>query len=162
MKSRQLSQVDCNVICSTNAKLQIKCKAQEFTLAENVAAAARDFMLSKQTAFEAAAGDVVTTDTVGLLPVPVLGPVFENLNQQIRPVIAAVGARAYPDNGNQKTFIRPTWTTHTSVATQSSELAAVSATTPVIASNVISQIRREFSMKATKAFIHREGHVDMY
>ena len=109
------------------------------TTFENVAAAARDFMLSKQTAFEAAAGDVVTTDTVGLLPVPVLGPVFENLNQQIRPVIAAVGARAYPDNGNQKTFIRPTWTTHTSVATQANELAAVSATTPVIASNVISK-----------------------
>jgi hypothetical protein len=107
------------------------------TTFENVSAAARDYMLSKQTAFEAAAGDVVTTDTVGLLPVPVLGPVFENLNQQIRPVIAAVGARAYPDNGNQKTFIRPTWTTHTSVATQSSELAAVSATTPIIASNVI-------------------------
>jgi HK97 family phage prohead protease len=109
------------------------------TTFENVAAAARDFMLSKQTAFEAAAGDVLTTDTVGLLPVPVLGPVFANLNQAIRPVVAAVGARAYPDGGNQKTFIRPTWTTHTSVATQSTELTAVSATTPVIASNVISK-----------------------
>ena len=109
------------------------------TTFENVAAAARDFMLSKQTAFEAAAGDVLTTDTPGLLPVPVLGPVFENLNQQIRPVVAAVGARAYPDNGTQKTFIRPTWTTHTSVATQANELASVSATTPVIASNVISK-----------------------
>ena len=109
------------------------------TTFENVAAAAREFMLSKQTAFEAAAGDVLTTDTVGLLPVPVLGPVFQNLNQQIRPVVAAVGARAYPDNGTQKTFVRPTWTTHTSVATQSTELTAVSATTPVIASNVISK-----------------------
>jgi hypothetical protein len=109
------------------------------TTFENVSAAARDFMRSKQSAFEAAAGDVLTTDTVGLLPVPVLGPVFENLNQSIRPVVAAVGARAYPDGGSQKTFVRPTWTTHTSVATQSSELAAVSATTPVIASNVISK-----------------------
>jgi HK97 family phage prohead protease len=109
------------------------------TTFENVSAAARDFMLSKQTAFEAAAGDVLTTDTVGLLPVPVLGPVFENLNQRIRPVIAAIGARAYPDGGNQKTFVRPTWTTHTSVATQSTELTAVSATTPIIASNVISK-----------------------
>jgi hypothetical protein len=54
-------------------------------------------------------------------------------------VVAAVGARAYPDGGNQKTFIRPTWTTHTSVATQSTELTAVSATTPVIASNVVSK-----------------------
>ena len=106
---------------------------------ENVSAAARDFVLSKQSAFEAAAGDVLTTDTAGLLPVPVLGPVFANLNQAIRPVVAAIGARAYPDGGNQKTFVRPTWTTHTSVSSQANELAAVSATTPVIASNVISK-----------------------
>ena len=109
------------------------------TTFDNVAAAARDYVASKQSAFQFAAGDVLTTDTVGLLPVPVLGPVFANLNQAIRPVVAAVGARAYPDNGTQKTFVRPTWTTHTSVATQSTELTAVSATTPVIASNVISK-----------------------
>ena len=109
------------------------------TTFDNVAAAARDYVASKQSAFEFAAGDVLTTDTPGLLPVPVLGPVFANLNQAIRPVIAAIGARAYPDGGTQKTFIRPTWTTHTSVATQASELAAVSATTPVIASNVITK-----------------------
>jgi hypothetical protein len=106
---------------------------------ENVSAAARDYVASQQSAFQFAAGDVLTTDTAGLLPVPVLGPVFANLNQAIRPVVAAIGARAYPDGGNQKTFIRPTWTTHTSVATQSTELSAVSATTPVIASNVISK-----------------------
>ena len=93
---------------------------------------------TKQTALQAAAGDVLTTDTPGLLPVPVLGPVFEDLNY-IRPVVAAIGARAMPDGGNQKTFIRPTWTTHTSVAAQSPELSAVSATTPVIASNVVSK-----------------------
>ena len=92
----------------------------------------------KQTALQAAAGDVLTTDTPGLLPVPVLGPVFQDLNY-IRPVVAAVGARAFPDSGNQKTFIRPTWTTHTSVASQSPELNPVSATTPVIASNVVSK-----------------------
>lgn len=93
---------------------------------------------TKQTALQAAAGDVLTTDTPGLLPVPVLGPVFEDLNY-IRPVVAAIGARAMPDGGNQKTFIRPTWTTHTSVAAQSPELDPVSATTPVIASNVVSK-----------------------
>ena len=93
---------------------------------------------SRQSALQAAAGDVLTTDTPGLLPVPVLGPVFEDLNY-IRPVVAAVGTRAMPDGGNQKTFIRPTWTTHPSVAAQGSELGAVSATTPVIASNVISK-----------------------
>jgi HK97 family phage prohead protease len=104
----------------------------------NVAAAARDFAISKQTALQAAAGDVITTDTPGLLPVPVLGPVFQDLNY-IRPVVAAIGARAMPDGGNQKTFIRPTWTTHPSVAAQANELDASSATTPVIASNVVTK-----------------------
>ena len=108
------------------------------TTFENVAAAARNFALSKQTALQAAAGDVITTDTPGLLPVPVLGPVFEDLNY-IRPVVNAVGARAMPDGGNQKTWIRPTWTTHTSVAAQSTELSVASATTPVIASNVVTK-----------------------
>ena len=104
----------------------------------NVSAAARDYMLANQSALQAAAGDVLTTDTPGLLPVPVLGPVFDDLNY-IRPVVAAVGARAMPDGGQSKTWIRPTWTTHTSVAAQSPELNPVSATTPVIASNVVSK-----------------------
>lgn len=104
----------------------------------NVAAAANDYMKSQQTALQAAAGDVLTTDTPGLLPVPVLGPVFDDLNY-IRPVVAAIGARAMPDGGNTKTFIRPTWTTHTSVASQGTELTGVSATTPVIASNSVSK-----------------------
>jgi HK97 family phage prohead protease len=94
---------------------------------------------SKQTALQAAAGDVLTTDTPGLLPIPVLGPVFDDLNYN-RPVVAAVGARAYPDGGQSKTFIRPTWTTHTSVGAQSTELTGVSATTPVIASNSVAKV----------------------
>ena len=104
----------------------------------NVAAAARDFALSKQSALQAAAGDSTTSDTPGLLSQIVLAPVFADLNY-IRPVVAAVGARAMPDGGNQKTFVRPTWTTHTSVGTQSTELSSVSATTPVIASNVVTK-----------------------
>ena len=104
----------------------------------NVAAAAQEFAKSNQTALQAAAGDVTTGDTAGLLPVPVLAPVFADLNYN-RPVVAAIGARAMPDGGNSKTFIRPTWTTHPSVAAQSSELAAVSATTPVVASNVVTK-----------------------
>jgi hypothetical protein len=105
---------------------------------DNVSAAAREYMLSNQSALQAAAGDVLTSDTPGLLPVPVLGPVFDDLNY-IRPVVAAVGARAMPDGGQSKTWIRPTWTTHTSVASQSGELVATSATTPVIASNVVTK-----------------------
>ena len=91
---------------------------------------------SKQTAMQAAAGDTLTTDTPGLLPEPIVAPVFADFNY-VRPVVNAVGARAMPDGGNSKTFIRPTWTTHTSVDAQSAELAAVAAQTPVIASNVV-------------------------
>lgn len=104
----------------------------------NVAAATQEYIKSKQTALEAAAGDVLTTDTPGLLPVPVLGPVFQDLNF-IRPVVNAIGARAMPNGGASKTFIRPTITTHTSVAAQANELAAASATTMVIASNSVSK-----------------------
>ena len=108
------------------------------TTFENVARASIEFVKSNQSALQAAAGDIATTDTPGLLPVPVLGPVFQDLNF-IRPVVNAVGARAMPNNGASKTFVRPTITTHTSVAAQSSEFAASSATTMVIASNSVTK-----------------------
>ena len=98
----------------------------------------REFARSQQTVLEAAAGDTLTTDTPGLLPVPVAGTVFQDINF-VRPFVSAIGARAFPDGGNSKTFIRPTWTTHTSVAEQASELTGASATTPVIASNVVTK-----------------------
>jgi HK97 family phage prohead protease len=104
----------------------------------NINKAVAEYTASKKTALQAAAGDVLTTDTPGLLPVPVLGPLVQDLNF-IRPVVEALGARAYPDNGQQKTFVRPTITTHTSVAAQANELASVSATTMVIASNTVSK-----------------------
>jgi phage head maturation protease len=96
---------------------------------------------NKQTALQAAAGvdgNTNTENTPGLLNQMVLGPVFEDLNY-IRPVVAAVGARAMPDGGTQKTFIRPTWTTHVSAAVQGAELGAISQTSPQIASNVVSK-----------------------
>ena len=102
-----------------------------------VNAAAQD-AIKAQNKLSFAAGDVLTTDTPGLLPVPVLGPLVQDINF-IRPVVQAVGARAYPDGGQSKTFIRPTITTHTSVAAQSPELSAVSAQTMVIASNSVSK-----------------------
>jgi hypothetical protein len=96
---------------------------------------------SKESALQAAAGTggaTNTENTPGLLNQMVLGPVFEDLNY-IRPVVAAVGARAMPDGGTQKTFIRPTWTTHVSAAVQGAELGAISQTSPQIASNVVSK-----------------------
>jgi HK97 family phage prohead protease len=104
----------------------------------NMNKAVADYTASKRTNIQAAAGDVLTTDTVGLLPIPVLGPLVQDLNF-LRPTVEALGVRAYPDNGQQKTFIRPTITTHTSVAAQANELAAVSATTMVIASNSVTK-----------------------
>ena len=103
-----------------------------------VNAAFHEAARANQTAIQAAAGDVATTDTPGLLPVPVLGPLVQNLNF-IRPVVTALGARPMPNNSASKTFIRPTITTHTSAAAQANENTAVSATTMVIASNVVTK-----------------------
>jgi len=103
---------------------------------QNVNAAYKEAVRDQQTALQAAAGDVLTTDTPGLLPVPVLGPLFQDLNF-VRPVVSAFGARSMP-NTPSKTFIRPTITTHTSAATQT-ENSAVSATTMVIASNTVTK-----------------------
>jgi hypothetical protein len=44
-----------------------------------------------------------------------------------------------PGGGAGSTFLRPTWTTHPTVAEQSSQLDAVSATTSVIASNTVTK-----------------------
>ena len=95
---------------------------------------------AKRSVLEAAAGDIATTDTPGLLPIPVLGPVFQDINY-IRPFVSAIGARAYPDGGTSKTFIRPTITTHTEVAEQtgSVEFGAAAARTMVIAANSVAK-----------------------
>jgi HK97 family phage prohead protease len=103
---------------------------------ENVNAAYRAAVKRQQSALQAAAGDVLTTNTPGLLPVPVLGPLFQDLSF-VRPVVTAFGPRAMP-NTPSKTFVRPTITTHTSTATQT-EGAAPSATTMVIASNTVTK-----------------------
>ena len=96
----------------------------------------KDAVKKQSSALQAAAGDVFTTDTPGLLPVPVLGPLFQDLNF-VRPVVSAFGARAMPATPS-KTFTRPTITTHTSAATQT-ENVAVSATTMVIAANTVTK-----------------------
>ena len=96
----------------------------------------KDAVKKQSSALQAAAGDILTSDTPGLLPVPVVGPLFQDLNF-VRPVVNAFGARAMP-NTPSKTFVRPTITTHTSAATQT-ENSAVSATTMVIASNTVTK-----------------------
>jgi HK97 family phage prohead protease len=72
----------------------------------------------------AAAPDVTTTSNDGVLPEPIVGPVYNNYLGD-RPVVDAFGAKAMPGTG--KVFIRPSVSTHTSMAAQSSELATLQA-----------------------------------
>ena len=84
----------------------------------------------------AAAPDVTTTDTPGVLPTPILAPVYNNF-QGMRPVVDAIGVRAMPGGG--KVFIRPEVTTHTSMAVQSAENAALQSGTFVVSSNQVTK-----------------------
>lgn len=77
----------------------------------------------------AAAGDVVVGDVPGIVPVPITGDVISTINDE-RPVIESSRKLPMPKVG--KTFERPFITTHSSVAAQSTELTALSATTMVI------------------------------
>ena len=103
----------------------------------NVNDAFKQAQRRQSTALQAAAGDILSSDTPGLLNQNVLGSLFQDLNF-VRPVVSAFGARAMPGTPS-KTFIRPTITTHTSAAEQTTELTAASATTMVIASNVVTK-----------------------
>jgi hypothetical protein len=105
---------------------------------KNINAVVQEFAQAHRTPLQFAAGDITTGDQPGLLPVPVLLPLVQDVNF-LRPAVEAIGARAYPDGGTQKTFTRPTITTHTSVAEQATELSATSATTMVIAANSVSK-----------------------
>jgi hypothetical protein len=84
----------------------------------------------------AAAPDVVTTDTPGILPTPIVSPAYNNFVGR-RPVIDAIGAKAMPGGG--KVFIRPEVTTHTSMAVQSAENAALQSGTFVVSSNQVTK-----------------------
>jgi hypothetical protein len=97
-----------------------------------------DYRAYHKSPIEAAAGDVVSSNVAGIVPLPLLGPVFADINY-ISPLLTAVGTRAMPGGGSGSTFIRPTWTTHPTVAEQAAQLDAVSATTSVIASNTVTK-----------------------
>lgn len=84
----------------------------------------------------AAAPDVITTDTPGILPTPILSPVYNNF-RGLRPVVDAIGAKAMPGGG--KVFIRPEVTTHTSMAAQSAENAALQSGTFVVFNNQVTK-----------------------
>lgn len=84
----------------------------------------------------AAAPDVITTDIPGVLPLPIVTPVFNSFVGN-RPVIDAIGAKAMPGGG--KVFIRPEVTTHTTMGLQSAENAALDDGTFVISENQVTK-----------------------
>jgi HK97 family phage prohead protease len=102
-----------------------------------VNAAFHDAARKNQSAIEAVSQDL-TSDTPGLLPVPVLGPLFQNVNLQYRPVVNAFGTRAMPQ-GSGISFTRPSITTPTSSGVQSTQGTAVSSQTMVLAANSVSR-----------------------
>lgn len=108
------------------------------TAAEYIAAAIAggDQWRDMSAALQAAAPDVTTSDTAGILPLPIVSPVYNNF-RGIRPVVDAVGVKAMPGGG--KVFIRPEVTTHTSMAVQSAENAALQSGTFVVSSNQVTK-----------------------
>ena len=85
----------------------------------------------------AAAPDIVTNDTPGILPTPIVAPVYNNFIGR-RPVVDAIGAKAMPGGG--KVFIRPEVTTHTSIGASISEQSPTAGTLVVFNNQVTKQI----------------------
>ena len=78
----------------------------------------------------AAAPNVTTTDTPGILPVPIVSPIYNNFVANYRPLITAMGVRQMPNSG--KVFIRPKVTTNTTIGASNGELVALDSGTFVV------------------------------
>lgn len=89
-----------------------------------------------RAAVHAAAPEIGTADTPGILPEPIIGPVYNNFIG-MRPVVDAIGARAMPGGG--KVFIRPEVTTHTSIAEQVAEFDTLQSGTLVVTDNQVTK-----------------------
>jgi len=84
----------------------------------------------------AAAPDVVTTDTPGILPEPITGTVYNNF-RGMRPVVDAIGVKAMPGGG--KIFRRPSVSTHTTIGASNGENAALDQGTFVVSDNQVTK-----------------------
>jgi HK97 family phage prohead protease len=109
------------------------------TAVEYIAAAVAggDQWRAMSEAIRAGAPDIVTTDTPGVLPTPIVSPVYNNFIGR-RPVVDAVGVRAMPAGG--KVFIRPEVTTHTSIGASIGEQSPTAGTLVVFNNQVTKQI----------------------
>ena len=78
----------------------------------------------------AAAPDVTTTDTPGILPTPIVSPIYNSFVANYRPLITAMGVRTMPQSG--KVFIRPKVTTNTTIGASNGELVPLDSGTFVV------------------------------
>jgi uncharacterized protein len=78
----------------------------------------------------ASAPNVTSTDAPGLLPVPIISPIYNNFVANYRPLITAMGVRQMPASG--KVFIRPKVTTNTTIGASNGELVALDQGTFVV------------------------------
>lgn len=137
-ESTTVPEVEATVIPTTpiyaTAKKEVKLPTAVEYIAAAIAGGSAWHEMSE--ALRAAAPDVVTTDTPGILPTPIVSPVYNNF-RGVRPVCDAVGVKAMPGGG--KVFIRPEVTTHTSIANQANENSAVQSGTFVVYNNQVTK-----------------------
>jgi HK97 family phage prohead protease len=87
---------------------------------------------------KAAAPDITTGDTPGILPTNIVSPVYDSLNP-IRPFVTAIGARAMPAGG--ATFRRPVITVRPTVTQQpTGQLNTLDPSTVTVANNNVSKL----------------------
>ena len=87
---------------------------------------------------QAAAPNITTADTPGILPEIITGNVFDSLNP-IRPFVSAIGARAMPQSG--ATFRRPVITVRPVVTQQpTGQLNALDPSTVTVANNNVNKL----------------------
>jgi hypothetical protein len=118
-------EVEASIIPTTPIYATAKREFKLPSAAEYIASFVRgghDFAQMNEN-IRAAAPDVVTGDLPGIVPTPIISPVYNNF-QGRRPLIDATGVRQMPQAG--AIFIRPVVTTHNSIgtATQNTTITA--------------------------------------
>jgi HK97 family phage prohead protease len=87
---------------------------------------------------KAAAPDITTADTPGILPTPIVSPVYDGLNP-IRPFVSAIGVKAMPEGG--ATFRRPVITVRPAVTQQpTGQLNQLDPSTVTVANNNVNKL----------------------
>jgi HK97 family phage prohead protease len=87
---------------------------------------------------KAAAPDITTGDTPGILPTNIVTPVYDSLNP-IRPFVTAIGSRAMPQGG--ATFRRPVITVRPTVTQQpTGQLNTLDPSTVTVANNNVNKL----------------------